>query len=184
MSYSPDHIRTLAELVRPYVEATRGFEFTTWEDVPIRLASMQEQIDTFTVALALWGGEPCFEPHVANRRIAAMDALGEVAVDALSLLDHLGTDNWSFRLDLVERVTPFADPDRIARPLRSYTAHALGAWRIQHRRDLFTSLELVFVAARLIAMRTLQEPIDLLVRLRVADLQDNPDRYTRGAQKS
>lgn len=165
-------------LAREIIEysLSNGFEPTTWDTAPVRLRCIEREISEFTEKLEAWDGDrsaPAAKP--------ARHELADVAIYALLLLAHLGNEQWHFRTGLQERVTCFAAPERIVRPLRKYSDLAFEAWRRgdvrRNRQDVLQALELLVVACAVMAGKFFGASIDLLVGEKLAVLRTRPPAH-------
>lgn len=147
-----------------------GFEPTTWDTAPVRFRCIEREISELVEKLEAWDGD-----RLAPEARAARLELADVAIYSLLLLAHLGNEQWAFRRGLQERITIFAAPERIVRPLRRYSDLAFEAWRRgdvrRNRQDVLQALELLVVVCAVMAGKFFGASLDLIVNEKLTVLR-------------
>lgn len=151
-----------------------GFEPTTWDTAPVRFRCIEREISELVEKMEAWDGDR----GAPEARPARLE-LADVAIYALLIMAHFGNEQWAFRRGLQERITVFAPPDRIVRPLRKYSDLAFEAWRRgeTNKRDVLQALELLVVACAVLAGKIFGSSLDLIVNEKLAVLRTRPARH-------
>lgn len=121
----------------------KGFEPTTWHDLPTRLMCMSSECRELEDALSEWSTRRYFRGHplLAPRRECA-----DIVMYGLSIMADLGTPNWNLRGSFHGGASRLSSPSEIVRPVRKCVDNAFRAWRMDSRKDALVCVELAIVA--------------------------------------